>query len=193
MQMPARLLVDLVQHDREQPLKILDIAAGHGIFGITLAEQFPHAHVTALDWPNVLHVAQDNAEQAGVSDRYSLLPGSAFEIDWAGPYDLVLLTNILHHFDLELCLQLAKKSHACLTDTGRAITLEFIPDEDRITPASTAGFALTMLTTTASGDAYTFAEYDQILQQAGFFHNEFHPLPPTTQQAIVSHKSLAQK
>ncbi|MGN6545511.1 MAG: methyltransferase, partial [Aureliella sp.] len=161
MQMPAQLIVGLLDFDQLRPFTVLDIAAGHGLFGITIAKHFPNAHVTALDWPNVLKVAKENAIQYGVADRHTTLPGSAFEVDWGGPYDLVLLTNFLHHFDVATCEQLAAKAYAALGPGGRAITLEFIPDADRINPPSTAGFALTMLATTAHGDAYTFAEYER--------------------------------
>jgi 2-polyprenyl-3-methyl-5-hydroxy-6-metoxy-1,4-benzoquinol methylase len=188
MQPPARLLADLVGGDTQQPLRVLDVAAGHGLFGITIAERYPQARVTALDWPNVLAVAQENAGRAGLSARYALLPGSAFDTDWGGPYDIVLLTNFLHHFDVPTCRQLAAKAHAALAAGGRVLTLEFIPEPDRITPPSAASFALVMLATTARGDAYTFAEYETIFAQAGFRRSEFHPLPPTNQQAVVSSK-----
>jgi hypothetical protein len=188
MRLPAKLLVDLVGGDRGRELRVLDVAAGHGLFGVAIAEHFPKAHVTALDWPNVLAVATENAKQAGVADRHVLRPGSAFETDWGGPYEVVLLTNFFHHFDLPTCTQLAKKAYASLAPGGRAVTLEFIPAADRVTPPETAGFALTMLATTARGDAYTFAEYDRVFSDAGFARSEFHPLPPTTQQAVVSYK-----
>jgi 2-polyprenyl-3-methyl-5-hydroxy-6-metoxy-1,4-benzoquinol methylase len=189
MQLPARLLADLVGGDPDQPLRVLDVAAGHGLFGIALAERYPRASVTALDWPNVLAVAAENARRAGVAERHALRPGSAFATDWGGPYDVVLLTNFLHHFDISTCQQLAAKTYAALVPGGRALTLEFIPESDRITPPSTAAFALMMLATTPHGDAYTFAEYQQIFAQAGFLRSEFHALPPTTQQAVVSYKS----
>jgi hypothetical protein len=83
---------------------------------------------------------------------------------------------------------LASKAFAALKPGGRAITLEFIPDANRIAPPSTASFALTMLATTAHGDAYTFAEYEQIFAAAGFSRSEFHALRPTTQQAVVSYR-----
>ncbi len=188
MRLPAELLAVLVGGDRSRPLRVLDVAAGHGLFGITIARHYPKARVTALDWANVLAVAAENAQRAGVADRHALRPGSAFEIDWGGPYDVVLLTNFLHHFDVPTCEHLAAKAYAALSPGRRALTLEFIPDSDRITPPATAGFALTMLATTARGDAYTFAEYDQIFATAGFTRSEFHALPPTTQQAVVSHK-----
>ena len=186
MHMPAQLLVKLIGGDAGRPLRVLDVAAGHGMFGITVAKHFPQAEITALDWPNVLAVAADNARHAGVSERHRLLPGSAFEVDWGGPYDVVLLTNFFHHFDIPMCESLARKAHAALAPGGRAITLEFIPEPNRVTPAGTAEFALTMLATTAHGDAYTFAEYKQMFAKAGFVRSEFHPLPPTFQQAVVS-------
>jgi len=188
MQLPAQLLVDLVEVDRQQPLRVLDVAAGHGLFGIAFAQNYPQSQVAAMDWQNVLAVATTNAQRAGVADRHSLIPGSAFDTEWGGPYDIVLLTNFLHHFDMMACQQLAKKALAALAPGGRAITLDFIPEADRVTPPATAGFALTMLATTARGDAYTFAEYDRIFTGAGFARNEFHTLPPTTQQVVVSFK-----
>jgi hypothetical protein len=189
MQLPAKLLADLIGGDRQRPLRVLDVAAGHGLFGIAVAQQYPKAHVTALDWPNVLAVAAENARKLGVGDRHALKPGSAFDTDWGGPYDIVLLTNFLHHFDAPTCEQIASKAFAALAPGGRALTLEFVPEPDRVSPPATATFALTMLATTARGDAYTFAEYERMFANAGFARSEFHPLPPTTQQAVVSFKS----
>ena len=100
----------------------------------------------------------------------------------------MLLTNFLHHFDVPTCEQLAAKAYAALAPGGRAMTVEFIPEPDRITPPSTANFALVMLATTAHGDAYTFEEFQAVFDRAGFLRSEFHALPPTTQQAVVSYK-----
>ena len=100
MQMPAQLLAGLVGGDRGQPLRVLDVAAGHGLFGITIAERYPQARITALDWPNVLAVAAENARGRASPSVTRCCPGSAFDVDWGGPYDVVLLTNFLHHFDV---------------------------------------------------------------------------------------------
>ena len=188
MSLPAQLLANLIGGDTSQSLRVLDVAAGHGLFGITVAQRYPQAQVTALDWQNVLAVAHENATRAGVQNRHHLRPGSAFETDWGGPYDLVLLTNFFHHFDLPTCEQIARRAHAALAPGGRAITLEFIPEKDRISPPGAAGFALTMLATTAKGDAYTFSEYESMFVRAGFGRNEFHALLPTMQQAVISYR-----
>jgi hypothetical protein len=75
MQMPARLLADLIGGDIQQPLRVLDVAAGHGLFGITVAQRYPHSQITALDWPNVLAVAAENARHAGIAQRHTLAAG----------------------------------------------------------------------------------------------------------------------
>jgi 2-polyprenyl-3-methyl-5-hydroxy-6-metoxy-1,4-benzoquinol methylase len=189
MQMPSQLLTDLIGGDTQKPLRVLDVAAGHGMFGIAVAQRYPRAHITALDWPNVLAVAAENARAAGLGDRHTLLPGSAFDVNWGGPYDVVLLTNFLHHFDVPTCGKILAKAYASLAAGGRAVTLEFIPDANRISPPNAANFALMMLASTAHGDAYTFAEYQEMFAKAGFARSEFHSLPPTMQQVVISHKA----
>ena len=188
MALPAQLLAKLVDPSADRELKILDIAAGHGLFGIEFAKNNPQANVTALDWAKVLEVAKANAEKAGVIDRYATIEGSAFDVDYGTGYDLVLLTNFLHHFDPPTNEMLLRKVHAALAEGGRAVTLEFVPNEDRISPPDTAGFSMMMLGSTPSGDAYTFSELERMLVNAGFSHNEMHQLPPSIQQAVISRK-----
>jgi len=188
MSMPAELLAQRILQGSSAPLKVLDIAAGHGLFGIAFARHNPQAVVTAVDWPNVLEVARENAERAGVSDRHRSLPGSAFEVEFDEGYDLVLLTNFLHHFDAATNESLMRKVHAALKPGGRAVALEFVPDESRVAPPASATFALVMLATTPAGDAYTFAEYQAGFRSAGFAKCECFNLEPTMQQVVVAHR-----
>jgi len=167
------------------PFHVLDIAAGHGLFGIAVATQNPEARITALDWAPVLRVAAANAQKAGVHDRFTELAGSAFDVDFGGPYDAVLLTNFLHHFDPPTCVGLLKKVHAALRPGGRAATLEFVPNEDRVSPPMTAGFSLTMLTSTAAGDAYTLSELTAMYSEAGFSNITGHPIPMSPQTVVL--------
>lgn len=188
MAMPAQLMAKLVDPSADQKLKILDIAAGHGLFGIAFATQNQQAEVTAVDWKAVLEVAKENAQKAGVADRYKTIQGSAFDVEFGSGYDLVLLTNFLHHFDPPTCETLLRKVRAALADGGRAVTLEFVPNDDRVTPPESAGFSMQMLIGTPSGDAYTFAELEQMFANAGFSRSTLHPLPPTFQQVVISEK-----
>jgi 2-polyprenyl-3-methyl-5-hydroxy-6-metoxy-1,4-benzoquinol methylase len=188
MAMPSQLMAQLVDPAKDKKLRILDIAAGHGLYGLAFAKQNPQAEVTALDWPNVLEVAIENATAANVLARYHVKPGSAFDVDYGTGYDLVLLTNFLHHFDVATCETLLRKVHAALAEGGRAVTLEFVPNEDRVTPPQAAGFSMMMLGSTPGGDAYTFAELEQMFRNAGFARSEMHELPPTIQRVVISEK-----
>jgi ubiquinone/menaquinone biosynthesis C-methylase UbiE len=151
-----------------------------------IAKQNSKAQITALDWPNVLAVATENAEKFGVADRHSLLPGDAFETEFGGPYGLVLVTNFFHHFDPPTCEKLMRKIRAALTPGGRCVTLDFVPNDDRVSPPMAASFALMMLGTTPAGDAYTFAEYEAMFRNAGYGSSEIHALEKAPQAVIVS-------
>jgi ubiquinone/menaquinone biosynthesis C-methylase UbiE len=188
MALPAQLTAKLVDSKADRKLKILDIAAGHGFYGLAFAKNNPQASIVALDWPNVLEVAKENALNAGVADRYSTIEGSAFDVDYGTNYDLILLTNFLHHFDPPTNETLLRKVHTALAEGGRAITLEFVPNEDHISPPDAAAFSVMMLGTTPAGDAYTFPELERMFANAGFAGSEMHELPPTIQRVVISEK-----
>jgi ubiquinone/menaquinone biosynthesis C-methylase UbiE len=176
----------IVLDGRTGPMRVLDIACGHGLFGIEIAKQNPQAHVTGLDWAPVLRVALENAQKAGVHDRYDMLAGSAFEVNFAGPYDAVLLTNFLHHFDVGTCVGLLRKVRASLKPGGCAATLEFVPNEDRVSPPMPAAFSMTMLASTASGDAYTFSELSDMHSRAGFAAVTARPIPQSPHTIVIA-------
>ncbi|HEX7316202.1 MAG TPA: class I SAM-dependent methyltransferase [Pyrinomonadaceae bacterium] len=180
-QLPA-----LVGAPREGKYKVLDIAAGHGLYGLAFAQHNAEAEVVALDWPAVLEVAKENARRASADAHYSTIEGDAFGADFGEGYDVVLLTNFLHHFDPPTCEQLLRKVRAALKDGGAALTLEFVPNEDRVTPPLSAAFSLTMLAGTPAGDAYTYPELERMFTNAGFSSSEAHQLAASPQQAIVS-------
>ncbi|OLE51678.1 MAG: methyltransferase type 12 [Acidobacteria bacterium 13_1_20CM_3_53_8] len=188
MMMPAQVMAQIVEIDPNKKVKVLDIAAGHGMYGIALAQRHPNVEVVALDWPGVLEVAKENAQKMGVADRFSTRPGSAFDVEYGNDYDIVLLTNFLHHFDPPTCETLLKKVYGALASDGRAVTVEFVPNEDRVTPSMSAGFSLIMLASTPSGDAYTFSEFQRMFEHAGFKRSELHQLAPAPAQLIISYK-----
>ncbi len=188
MRIPARAVVDLVEVDAAAPLRVLDVAAGHGMFGLAFAQAYPSAEVTALDWPAVLVVAREHARAEGVDERFHTLAGSAFETPLGGPYDLVLLPNFLHHFDPATCEGLLVTVGRALAPGGRVVTVEFVPDEGRVTPPHAAMFGLVMLCTTPAGDAYTFAELDAMFRRAGFARSLLRVPGPAGPQVIISQR-----
>jgi ubiquinone/menaquinone biosynthesis C-methylase UbiE len=169
------------------PITVLDIAAGHGMFGIEIARRNPAARVVALDWAAVLDVADENARAAGVQDRFERLVGSAFDVAYGGPYDAVLLTNFLHHFDAPTCTALLRKVRSALRADGVAVTLEFVPNDDRVSPTVPAQFGMMMLGTTAAGEAYTFRELERMHLEAGFSRMDPEPVAAGAEAVLVAH------
>ena len=169
----------------DPPYTVLDIAAGHGLFGIEVAKILPEALVTAVDWGQVLTVARANAEAASVADRFRMLAGNALDMDWGSDFDLILIPNFLHHFDFDTCTSVLRKVKASLAVGGQALGIDLVPNEDRVSPPTPAMFAFWMLATTPQGDAYTASELDEMARNAGFHGATIRSLAPTPQSLII--------
>jgi predicted O-methyltransferase YrrM len=179
-------LAELIPLDPHRQTKILDISASHGAWGIAFARKNPQTRLIALDWAPVLEIARQNARTAGVADRFQTLAGSAFDVAWGTDLDIVLLPNFLHHFSPADCVRLLQKAHASLRPGGSVAIVEFVPNPDRVTPPAAAGFSLVMLATTPEGDAYTYAEYTDMLAQSGFKSPALHNLPASMNVAVIA-------
>jgi len=168
--------------------RVLDISAGHGLYGLMVAKANSSAQIYASDWANVLEVARENAAKFGVTERFHTIPGSAFDSDFGSDYDLVLVPNFLHHFDPPTNVKFLRKLRVAMKPGAMLAIVEFVPNEDRISPPMAASFSLQMLGGTASGDAYTFREFSEMLSEAGFSNIQQQPLVPTP-QTLVSAKA----
>jgi ubiquinone/menaquinone biosynthesis C-methylase UbiE len=187
MMMPvSEATADLLGAGMPAPSSILEIGAGHGLFGIGVARRCPGARLTALDWPGVLAVARANAERAGLADRFTTIEGSAFSSHLGAGYDLALAANFLHMFGEPAITGLLARIRAALSPAGRFALLEFVVDEDRTTPAISAIFAMIMLTATRDGDAYTFAEIEAMCLRAGFSRCTLHGLGDFEQRVVIA-------
>ncbi len=184
----ATALAHLIRLDPERSAKILDISASHGAWGIALARKNPKAVLVALDWEPVLELTREHAVAAGLADRFRTIAGSAFEVDFGVDYDVILAPNFLHHFNPADCVALLKKIHASLRPGGTVAIVEFVPDEDRMTPPAAAAFSLVMLATTPEGDAYTFKELSEMLAAAGFEPPAARTLPASMNVALIARK-----
>jgi SAM-dependent methyltransferase len=167
------------------PRKVLDVAAGHGAFGIAIGKAVPGARIVGLDWRSVLEVALENARVAGLEARYDTIAGSAFDVEWGTDYDLILVPNFLHHFDRERCVGLLERARRALAPGGAALVVEMVPNDDRVSPPFPAAFAFVMLATTPKGDAWTAQELQAMGRAAGFADSVVQPLPPSPQTMIV--------
>ena len=185
----AKRLAAYVTTLPEPPSTILDVAAGHGFYGIEIARTAPHAVLTAIDWATVLALAQENAQRAGLTSRFRTIIGSAFDVDWGRGFDIIVLANLLHHFGEERCIDLLRRAKSSLSPTGQVLIVEFVPNRDRVSPPLEATFAFVMLATTPQGDAYTVDDLDRFARAAGFSGVAARPLSPTPLTLMVLQQS----
>ena len=150
------------------PVKVLDIAAGSGVWSIPLAQKYTNARVTVVDWEGVIPACQKVTKRMGVGDRYEFKPGDLMAVDFGKGYHVATLGHILHSEGEERSRKLIKKVAGALAPGGTIVIAEMIPNDDRSGPPHALIFAVNMLVHTDAGDTFTFAEMSRWLKEAGF-------------------------
>jgi ubiquinone/menaquinone biosynthesis C-methylase UbiE len=144
------------------------LATGSGVWGIVLAEHFPRAGVTAVDFPAVLEVTKETAEKHGVADRFRFAGGDLLAADFGTQHDLAVLGHILHTEGEKRSRQLLSKVFASLAPGGTIAIAECLVNETRTAPPHSLMFAVNMLVHSSDGDTFSFEEISSWLSQAGF-------------------------
>jgi C-methyltransferase len=169
-------------------LSILDVACGHGLYGFAFAQLLEHAQVWSLDWPNVVDVALGHAGRLGVAGQVHGLTGDMFTTDLGGPYDLVLITNVMHHFSVERAEELLRRAADATKPGGKVAVVGFVTDEDRSPAADRQAhmFALLMLAWTTEGDVHTADTYRRMFDSAGYEDFTTHAVPGLPAHIMVA-------
>jgi SAM-dependent methyltransferase len=150
------------------PTRVLDLAAGSGVWGIALAQKSKQVHVTAVDWPAVLPVTRKIATRFVVVDRFTFTADDLHTADFGAGHNIATLGHILHSEGESASRALLKKTFAALAPGGTIVIAEMVPDDDRAGPAHALIFAVNMLVNTDTGDTFTFKEISTWLKEAGF-------------------------
>ena len=150
------------------PVRVLDIAAGSGVWGIALAQSSPRVQVSAVDWPEVLPVTRKTAERFGVAERFSFIEGDLHQAAFGTGYRLATLGHILHSEGEAASRKLLAKVFAALESGGTIAIAEFLVNKERTGPAIGLFFAVNMLVNTESGTTWCFEEIAAWLEEAGF-------------------------
>lgn len=159
------------------PVRVLDLAAGSGVWGIALAQRSPHVSVTAVDWPGVLEIARRTAAQFGVGGRFSYVAGDLADADFGKGYNVALLGHILHSEGVERAKALLKKTFDALAPGGSIVIAEFLVDPERKSNVMGLLFDVNMLVNTTHGGTYSFEEIRGWLEDAGFTKAGLVPAP----------------
>jgi len=166
---------------KSKGLRVLDIAGGSSIFGMTIFKRDPSAQVIQLDWPNVNTVAKKLNREQGLEGKIRFIDGefhsATIEENY---YDLVLASNFCRFESPQGNQELACKAYRALKPGGRFVINDFMPNEERTGPTFALRFSVYTLTHTPQGECYTISEYSHWLKEAGFTAIKNHSDIPNT-------------
>jgi ubiquinone/menaquinone biosynthesis C-methylase UbiE len=162
---------------KTNPIRVLDLAAGSGVWGIAMAQRSPQVSVTAVDWPKVLEITRGMATRYGMADRFQFLEGDLGEVSFGTGFDVATLGHILHSEGLTRSRDLIRKTFEALAPGGTIVIAEFLVDADRRGPLPGLIFGVNMLVNTENGNTYSFEEIREWLELAGFFNVGAVPAP----------------
>jgi ubiquinone/menaquinone biosynthesis C-methylase UbiE len=149
-------------------LRILDLAAGSGIWGIALAQKSPRVRVAAVDWAGMIPTTERITQKFGVHDRFEFVRGDLLEANFGNGYDIATLGHILHSEGEDRSRQLLKKTFRALKSGGTIAIAEWLVNDGRTKPLPSLMFAVQMLVNTKKGDTFSFNEIKSWLEEAGF-------------------------
>jgi 3-hydroxy-5-methyl-1-naphthoate 3-O-methyltransferase len=165
----AQALADhLKVAEAKQPIRVLDVAAGSGIWGIALAQKSSQLQVTAVDWAGMIPTTKQITQKFGVADRFKFIEGDIGEADFGSGYDIATLGHILHSEGQDRSRHLLKKTFEALKHGGTIAIGDWLVNDERTEPLPALIFAVTMLVNTEEGDTFSFEEIKSWLEEAGF-------------------------
>jgi len=149
-------------------IRVLDLAAGSGIWGIALAQKSPRVRVTAVDWAGMIPTTKRITRKFGAADRFQFIEGDLLEANFGTGYNIAILGHILHSEGEERSRRLLKKTFRALKSGGVIAIAEWLVNNDRTEPVPSLMFAVQMLVNTEKGDTFSFNEIKSWLEEAGF-------------------------
>jgi SAM-dependent methyltransferase len=170
--MSARAAQTLADHlkvaEAKNEVRVLDLAAGSGIWGISLAQKSSRVQVTAVDWAGIIPTTKRITGRFGVGDRFEFIEGDLLEAYFGTGYDIATLGHILHSEGEERSRVLLKKTLGALRSGGTIAIGEWLVNDERTEPLPSLIFAVNMLVNTERGDTFSFNEITMWLEEAGF-------------------------
>ncbi len=166
---PAQKLGDHLKLPKaKNEIRVLDIGAGSGIWGIALAQKSPRVRVTAVDWAGMIPTTKRITQKFGVGARFNYIESDMLEANFGSGYDIATLGHILHSEGEERSRQLLKKTFRALKSGGTIAIAEWLVNDERTKPLPSLMFAVQMLVNTEKGDTFSFNEIKKWLEEAGF-------------------------
>jgi SAM-dependent methyltransferase len=158
---------------RRMPLKrgartMLDIGGSHGFYSVALCREHPQLAAIILDLPEALEEAAPILAMEGMGDRVRHQAGNALSEDFGeSRYDLILISNLAHHFTDAQNRDLTLRAARALTPRGSLVIQEVIrPDSPKAGDQAAQALNLFFALTSTSG-SWSVPEMESWLRAAG--------------------------
>ncbi len=147
---------------------LLDVGGASGTYTIAFLRADLEMKATLFDKPEVIEIARQRLQKAGVLDRVTLVPGDFYRDQLPGGHDLAFISAIIHQNSPEQNASLFRNVFRSLDRGGRVVIRDHVMEPDHTRPKDGALFAVNMLVSTPAGRTYTYSEIKACLEQAGF-------------------------
>jgi predicted O-methyltransferase YrrM len=151
--------------DLSQSQLLLDAGGGTGVYAYAFLRKYPRLRAIIWDRPEVLKVAGEMAVAYGVEQRVECRPGDMFA-DPVPEADVILLSNVLHDWDVPECKTLVNRCAERLAPGGRLLIHDVFLNDALDGPLPVALYSAALFCMT-EGRAYSAAEYRGWLSEAG--------------------------
>jgi hypothetical protein len=163
---------------------VSDIGGALALLSRLIGARHKHLRFNTFDLPPVARHAQEHVDEAGMSDRITVLSGDFFADDLPAA-DVITMGNILHDWNLEKKKILIRKAYDALPDGGALIAIENIIDDARRENVFGLLMSLNMLIEFGDAFDYTGADFRGWCSEAGFKRSEIVPLAGPTSAAVA--------
>jgi SAM-dependent methyltransferase len=165
--------------------RLLDVGGGVGTFSCAFAKRYPELAVTVMELPEVIPWTEAYVAECGMGHRIDMMAGDFTSDELPAGYDVILFSNIFHDNPTTINQGLLVKAFRALKEGGRVIIYDFLLDQDRISPAGSAIFAVMMLVENPGGNVYTAEQYESWLGGAGFKERSVIRMPDPSPMGLI--------
>lgn len=147
---------------------LLDIGGSHGLLSAALCRRHPGLRAVVLDLPEAVEHAAPVLEKEGMEDRVIHRPGNVLKEDLGtGAWDVVLLSNLAHHFDDATNRELAKRIGRSLRPGGVFAIVEIYRRESPTEGGQIGALCDLYFALTSQSGTWSFQEMAAWQREAG--------------------------
>jgi SAM-dependent methyltransferase len=156
------------------PLRMVDVAGGHGAFSMAMCRRYPSLEATVLDLPPSAAVGRRIVEEQGFADRVSFTEGDVFELGLGEGLDVVSVFNLVHHLSEERDRELCRMAREALRPGGCLVIGDSVRPEPGEEVSEHGAISSLLFYAWSHSRNFTPSEIRGWMEEAGFEQVESH-------------------